>query len=402
MVVLDLFLYVKYKMTTISAVITEDGVFCTGDTLVTTSLDGLIKKRFSSAKKVLEATCILHTQYSDLKDIYDGENSKTYNIGFGFAGNVSLIESLKSRINHKVSYGSYGKCLTIKSASLDEICLFYIFVFNQILENHLYTFYENKLKNGLDNSDYNSINTSCILFGFCEIENKHKIYKIFIDKNFKFNKEDITELYNVVTIGDKVDNINRILNEKISKEICQNFKYEDFLVYFNSLIFKFVIDDSYITIGGTITPYHLYKNNIQELILEDPLYKKFKMSGLSVYNSCSQLQMSSYYFFRLNIAFIGICNILEYYKKRDSEIFEFIQFIKENRLVLKEKNKEYEAYFYNKEKKEYEFFEKFPYNDLYYYRLIKHILDITNFLINSFEGDYIELNVLCKLLKYLK
>lgn len=370
-------------MTTISAVITEDGVFCTGDTLVTTNNGIQIKDRFSCSKKVVEGRCILHSQHDRLEDSL--KNEKVYNLGFGFAGHVSLIESLKSRINHRVSYGNYGKSSTIRNATLENIVIFYISIFNQILSDHLITHYASEMKTtGLNKNIFGELSTTCLLFGYCEIEEKHSIYKIKFNDSYKFEYEKIDDLYNIVTIGDKEKEINLFLNSGINK--MKSIAYDEFSTLFNSLIFKCVINEKYLSIGGSITPYHLYKNHIHELILNDPFYQKYSMGGLYLSKKNSELVLSSHYALKLDIELIGDLEIIKYYVERNHDIIEIINYIKDLELKIKKIKNLYKAYI----------FESgmlieligFPYGDGYSAMLIDDILERSHFLVPDHSGFF--------------
>lgn len=370
-------------MTTISAVITADGVFCTGDTLVTTNNGMQIKDRFSCSKKVVEGRCVLHSQYDDLEDSL--KNEKVYNIGFGFAGHVNLIESLKSRINHKVSYGSYGKASTIRDASLENIVVFYISIFNQILSDHLMTYYANEMKfTGLNENIFREIYTTCLFFGYCNKEQKHIIYKIKFNDCYKFEYEKIDDLYRVVTIGDKEKEINSFISKGISKS--HSIGYHEFSILFNSLIFKCVINKEYSSIGGTISPYHLYKNNIHEFILYDPFYKKYSMGGLYISNKNSELQLSSHYALKLDIELIGELEIIKYYVAENHDLVEIIKYINDFGLRIQKIKNLYKAYIF--ESGEMMELTDFPYGDGYSAMLIDDILERSHFFIPEHSGFF--------------
>lgn len=369
-------------MTSINAIITRDGILCSSDTLITTFENKSVKKRFLYSKKTISVSFSLKSK--NLCPFFK-EEIKDYKIGMGFSGHVSLIENIKSRVQCTARYKDNYECANNKYISLDEIANFYLSIFNEILSEHIFNYYKKEILLGDVYKIYKVINSSCLLFGYCEIEKKHKIYEINMDKTtLSFNKTIHIDSYKVVTIGDRKEEINNYFKNEIKKSTI-NKQYDKFLSLFNTILFNIIIDDKYETIGGGITSYHLCKNRLIEFMLKDVISEKIRLGNMPTINNTTNLMYCSDYFFTLNPYILNFNLVEKNFKKENKDLYDILIYIEKEKAFLKEYKKldivYYEAYKIENEKQI--LIDDFKYDTPYYYRIINNACVNYDFIKNN-------------------
>lgn len=214
-------------MTTINAIIlNNDEALITGDTLITRTEKNGSKKHIDgyiySHKKIVESNCKLYDKNRDL--LY------SYNLSMGFAGDVTIGESLKTRANISL--------LSEENVSLENVILKYIEIFNDVISDIVIR-YEGSY---FEFSNSSNENTEILIVGFCPIFKQNEIYKITLNNDFKFIYQKHIKKNIFVTIGCNKQKINKELNAiKFNDK-----KIRDKINYINTEILNFVTNEKYI------------------------------------------------------------------------------------------------------------------------------------------------------------
>lgn len=335
-------------MTTINAIIlNNDEALITGDTLITRH--NISKKEIKgyiySHKKIVEANCKLYNKNRNL--LY------SYNLNMGFAGDVTIGESLKTRANISISSKDI--------ISLEDIVLKYVEIFNDLVSDIVIRYEDSFFE---FSHDFSKENTEVLIIGFCPISEQFEIYKITLDCEFEFKYEKISKKNKFITIGCNKKEINdklKIINLN-SRNTQQNINY------INTEILNFVTNEEYVSIGGSLTSYYIYKNTTNELsfcldisnyfwnqgvlqhnediaILQNIFGGYYNYSGIPI-SVGDEISLTGGYAFTLDDN-LDINQLINYYKNNVySKEFDFGIFFKRNNIVTKYVKKENKYYFF--------------------------------------------------------
>lgn len=396
-------------MTTINATILEDRIISASDTLITRAMSEKnsikINNLVEKSKKIVIGNFKVKS-----KSEHEYIEHQSYSLLFGFAGSVTLNSNFKSRLNLNYSFGSINDHLKRKDLrmSLKEVVGIYKEVFEKIISNIIFNL--NDPFNMDTRSFKDTTNTEILIMGFCQIEEKYKIYKLFNNSQFTLTIEEYTNKKEVVTIGCKSKEIKDIVSKSINiKDILPDSEINNFC----TSVLNQITNKEYITIGGDLSVYTLSNIfGIEELFYErnngfnidfsnklNELKKNHLISEsiiirsiLSSYPSLGgiNIKLNSGYLIpsfgiTLNLNILNLENYLEHFKNSNKIAYDIYLFLKNNNLRLRKKEDFFELIDSSNKPVEdediiFDWKEISYYTDnkYYYYHLIKNLIENTD------------------------